>query len=136
MKSFGPEKCQITSRIYKVPFWQFSTQGRDSRALVVRSSRIPCRISKNIFVLDFYEFLTILAGKIEVSAFFMVQYCKITVWSKTWKAHFLKHGYYRNYSEKRVEICKALQNIPDTPQDKLFLPRLQWLHILFFRIFL
>ena len=39
-------------------------QGRDGRALLVRPSRIPHRISKNIFALGAGEFLAMLESKI------------------------------------------------------------------------
>ena len=38
-------------------------KGWDGRALLVQPSRIPCWISKNIFVLGSYEFLVMLEGK-------------------------------------------------------------------------
>ena len=47
-----------------MPFWQFFSKGRDGRALLVQSSRIPRWISKIIFVLGSYEFLAMLEGKI------------------------------------------------------------------------
>jgi hypothetical protein len=53
-----------------VPFWQFFRNGRDGRALIVWSSRIPHRISKINFVLGFYEFLVMLKGKIRETPFF------------------------------------------------------------------
>ena len=57
MKSFGPKNFQIPSTDQKVPFWQFFRQGQDGRALLVRPSRIPHRISKIIFELGADEFL-------------------------------------------------------------------------------
>ena len=62
-----------------MPFWQFFRQGRDGRALLVRPSRIPHRISKNLFALGADEFLAMLEGKIRVIPFFKVQSGKITV---------------------------------------------------------
>ena len=62
-----------------MPFWQFFRQGRDGRALLVRPSRIPHRISKIIFALGADEFLAMLEGKIRVTPFFKVQSGKITV---------------------------------------------------------
>ena len=47
----------------KVPFWQFFSQGRDGRALLVRPLRIPRWISKILFVLGSYEFLAMPNGK-------------------------------------------------------------------------
>jgi hypothetical protein len=61
------KKIQFPSRDYKVPFWQFF---RDGRALFVWSSKIPRWISKILFVLDFYEFLAILEGKVRKGYFF------------------------------------------------------------------
>jgi hypothetical protein len=46
-----PKKFQILCTDQKVPFWQFFRQGRYGRALLVLPSRIPHRISKNIFAL-------------------------------------------------------------------------------------
>ena len=80
MKSFGPKKFQIPCTDQKVPFSQFYRQGRDGRALLVRHLRIPHRISKNLFVYGFYEFLAMLEGKIREAHFFKVQSGKITVW--------------------------------------------------------
>ena len=79
MKSFGPKKIQIPCTDQKVPFWQFFRQGRDGRALLVRPSRIPHRISKFLFALGADEFLEILEGKIGEAPFFKVQSGKITV---------------------------------------------------------
>jgi hypothetical protein len=59
-----PKKFQIPCTDQKVPFWQFFRQGRDGRALLVRPSRIPHRISKIIFALGADEFLAMLEGKI------------------------------------------------------------------------
>ena len=56
-----------------MPFWQFFRQGRDGRALLVQPSRIPHRISKNIFALGANEFLAMLEGKIRVTPFLKVQ---------------------------------------------------------------
>jgi hypothetical protein len=70
MKSFGPKKIQITCTDQKVPFWQFFRQGWDGRALLVRPSRIPHRISKVLFVLGADEFLAMLEGKIREAPFF------------------------------------------------------------------
>ena len=79
MKSFGPKKFQIPCTDQKVPFWQFFRQGRDGRALLVRPSRIPHRISKIIFALGADEFLAMPEGKVRMTPFFKVQYGKITV---------------------------------------------------------
>ena len=73
MKSFGPKKIQIPCTDQKVPFWQFFRQGRDGRALLVRPSRIPHRISKNIFATGANDFLAMLEGKIREGPFFKVQ---------------------------------------------------------------
>ena len=54
----------------KVPFWQFFRLGRDGRALLVRPSRIPHRISKTLFLLGADEFLAILEGKTREAPFF------------------------------------------------------------------
>ena len=54
----------------KVPFWQVFRQGRNGRALLVRPSRIPQGISKNLFALGAYEFLAMLEGKIREAPFF------------------------------------------------------------------
>ena len=73
MKSFGPKNFQIPCTVYtiqKVPFWQFFRQGRDGRALLVRPSRIPHRISKILFALGADEFLATLEGKIREAPFF------------------------------------------------------------------
>jgi hypothetical protein len=48
-------------QVLKVPFWQFFREGRDGRALLVWPLRIPSWISKIIFVLSSYEFLSMLA---------------------------------------------------------------------------
>ena len=64
------KKIQIPCTNQKVPFWQFFRQGRDGRALLVRPSRIPHRISKNIFSLGADEFLAMLEGKIRETPFF------------------------------------------------------------------
>jgi hypothetical protein len=53
-----------------VPFWQFFKQGWDGRALLVRPSKIPHRISKIIFALGADEFLAMLEGKIRLTPFF------------------------------------------------------------------
>ena len=70
IKSFGPKNFQIPCTDQKVPFWQFLRQGRDGHALSVRPSRIPHRISKNIFALGADEFLAMLEGKIREAPFF------------------------------------------------------------------
>ena len=70
MKSFGPKKFEIPSMDQKVPFWQFFRQGRDGRALLVRPSRIPHRISKVLFALGADEFLAVLEGKIREAPLF------------------------------------------------------------------
>ena len=70
MKSFGPKNFQISSTDQKVPFWQYFRQGRNGRALLVRPSRIPHRISKYPFALGADEFLEMLEGKIRVIPFF------------------------------------------------------------------
>ena len=62
-----------------MPFWQFFRQGQDGRALVVRPSRIPHRISKILFALSADELLAMLEGKIRVTPFLKVQSGKITV---------------------------------------------------------
>ena len=54
----------------KVPFWQFFSQGRDGRALLVRPSRIPWWISKILFSLGADEFLAMLECKIREGPFF------------------------------------------------------------------
>ena len=48
-----------------MPFWQFSREGRDGRALLVRPSRIPCWISKILSVLESFELLAIPEGKVK-----------------------------------------------------------------------
>jgi hypothetical protein len=53
-----------------VPFWQFFRQGRDGRALLVRPSKIPHRISKISFALGADEVLAMLEGKIGEAVFF------------------------------------------------------------------
>ena len=68
--SFSPKKIQIPCTDQKVPFWQFFRQGRDGRALLVRPSRIPHRISKILFALGADEFLAMLEGKIREAPFF------------------------------------------------------------------
>ena len=78
MKSFGPKNFQIPCTDPKVPFWQFFRQGRDGRALLVRPSRIPHRISKIHFALGADEFLALLEGKIREAPFFKVLSGKIT----------------------------------------------------------
>ena len=60
---------------------QFFRQGRDGRALLVRPSRIPHRISKILIALGADEFLAILEGKIRVTPFFLrFNVVKKTVW--------------------------------------------------------
>jgi hypothetical protein len=54
-----------------VPFLHFFREGRDGRALLVRPSRIPCWISKIIFVLGSYEFLPMLEGKVRMVFFLL-----------------------------------------------------------------
>ena len=54
----------------KVPFCQFFRQGRDGRALLVRPSKIPPRISKNLLAVGAVEFLAMLEGKIKEAPFF------------------------------------------------------------------
>jgi hypothetical protein len=70
MKSFGQKKFQIPCTDQKVPFWQFFRQGLDGRALIVRPSRIPHRISKILFALSADKFLAMLEGKIREAPFF------------------------------------------------------------------
>jgi hypothetical protein len=70
MKPFGPKKFRIPCTDQKAPFWLFFRKGQDGRALIVRPSRIPHRISKILFVLGFYEFLVMLEGKIRETPFF------------------------------------------------------------------
>ena len=53
-----------------MPFWQFFRQGRDDRALLVRPSRIPHRISKIIFAVGADEFQAMLEGGIREAPFF------------------------------------------------------------------
>ena len=65
-----PKKLQITSRVLKVPFWQFFRLGRDGRALLVLPSRIPHRVSKIIFALGANEFQAMLDGRIRETPFF------------------------------------------------------------------
>ena len=48
----------------------FQGQGREGRALLVRPSRIPHRISKIIFALGADKFLAMLEGKIRAAPFF------------------------------------------------------------------
>jgi hypothetical protein len=57
----------------KVPFWQFFSKGRNGRALLVRPSRIPNRISKIPVDLSSHEFLAILGDKIRKCLFFYVK---------------------------------------------------------------
>ena len=71
-----PQKIQIPCTDQKVPFWQFFRQGRDGRALLVRPTRIPHRISKILFALGADEFLAMLEGNIREASF---QSGKITV---------------------------------------------------------
>ena len=70
MKSFGPKKFQNTCMGEKVPFWQFFSKGRYGRALLVRPSRIPHRISKILLALGADEFLAMFDGKIRKGPFF------------------------------------------------------------------
>ena len=65
-----PKKFQIPCMDQNVPFWQFFRQGRDGRALLVRPSRIPHRISKILFALGADEFLAMLKGKIREAPYF------------------------------------------------------------------
>jgi len=90
MKSFGPKKIQIPCTDQKVPLWQFFRQGRDGHALLVRLSRIPHRISENIFALGADEFLSMLEGKLERPHFFTVQSGKITVWRGFFVKRFIQ----------------------------------------------
>ena len=50
-----------------MPFWQFFRMGCDGRALVVWPSTIPQRNLENLFVLDTYESLGRLKGKMLVA---------------------------------------------------------------------
>jgi hypothetical protein len=68
MKSFGPKKFKIPCTDQKYHFGNFS--GQEGRALIVRPSRIPHRISKTLFVLGSYEFLVMLEGKFRETPFF------------------------------------------------------------------
>ena len=70
MNLFGAKKFQIPCTDQKVTFWQFFRQGRDGRALIVRPSRIPHRISKILFALVADEFLAMLEGKTREAPFF------------------------------------------------------------------
>ena len=79
MKSFSPKKFQIPCPDQKVSFCQFFRQGQDGHAPLVWSSRIPYRISKNIFALVVNEFLATLEGKIKVTPLLKVHSGKITV---------------------------------------------------------
>ena len=78
-KTFGPKNFQIPSTDQKVQFWQFFRLDRDGRALLVRPSRIPNRISKILFALGANEFLAMLEGKIATGPFFTVQSDELTV---------------------------------------------------------
>ena len=73
MKSFGPEKFQVSSTGKKVPFWQFFRMGWDGRALLGWPSRIPQRNGKIIFVLDADEYIERLQSKIRERLFFYVK---------------------------------------------------------------
>ena len=73
MKSFGSKKFQIPVTDQKEPFWQFFRQGGDGRALLMRPSRIPHRISKILFALGADEFLAMPEGKIRRCLFFYVK---------------------------------------------------------------
>ena len=70
MKSFGTKKILIPRKDQKVSFCQFFKQGQDGRALLVRPSRIPHRISKFFFAFGADEFLAMLEGKIKEAPFF------------------------------------------------------------------
>ena len=70
MNLFGPKKFQIPCMDQKVPFWIFFRQGLDGRALLVRPSRAPHRISKILFALGAEEFLAMLKGKTIEAPFF------------------------------------------------------------------
>jgi len=72
MKSCGLKKFQITCRGQKEAFWQFFRQGLDGRALLMRPSRIPHRISKILFAFGADEFLAMPEGKIRRYLFFYV----------------------------------------------------------------
>ena len=69
-KTFGPRNFQIPCRGYKLPFWQFFREGQDGRALLVRPSRIPHKISKILFASGADDFLPMLEGKIREGPFF------------------------------------------------------------------
>jgi hypothetical protein len=73
MKSFGPEKFQVSSTGKKVPFWQFFRMGWDGRALLGWPSRIPQRNGKIIFVLGADEYIERLQSKIRERLFFCVK---------------------------------------------------------------
>ena len=57
-------------KLHAGPFLQFFIQGRDGRALLARPLRIPRWISKIIFALDCYEFLSMIEGKTRKGLFF------------------------------------------------------------------
>jgi hypothetical protein len=63
------QKLKLQAGVKKCRFGNFS-EGQDGRALLVRTSRIPSWISKIIFVLGSYEFLTIIEGKVRKGSFF------------------------------------------------------------------
>jgi hypothetical protein len=70
MKSFGQKNFKFHARIKKCHFANFSDRARMARALLVKPSRIPQRISKILFALGADEFLAMLEGKISEAPFF------------------------------------------------------------------
>ena len=64
-----PKNSNLMQRL-KSAILAIFEKGRDGRTLLVQPSRIPCWISKNLFVLCSYEFLVMLQGKIRNGPFF------------------------------------------------------------------
>ena len=56
--------------VKKCHFGIFFREGWDGRALLVQPSRIPCWISKIVFVLGSFQILVMLEGKVRKGSFF------------------------------------------------------------------
>ena len=85
----------------------------------MQPSRIPHRISKNLFALGSDKFLAMLEGKIRVTPFFKVQSGKITVW----KAKIVY------YLPKVAAQCKAVFFVVGVSMTDISIPALNSLAI-------
>ena len=92
-------------------------------------SRIPCGISKTIFVQGSYESLAMPNGKTRQGPFSMIQYCKITEWQGNSLEEHQSHIFSQKYHGSQTTAFATIIALFLTQRWYFFLKIVQIAHL-------